>query len=108
LVISPYAKRNFVDNTLTDQSSILRFIEDNWSLGQVGDQSMDALAGTLTNMFNFHAKPSDNRIFLSPTTGERESERQAYTQFTSYVKSLYVDAGVQMSQDSKKSKDPAK
>ena len=30
LVISPYAKANFVDHTMTDQSSILRFIEDNW------------------------------------------------------------------------------
>src|ERR1700745_2312500 len=28
LVISPYAKANFVDHTLTDQSSVLRFIED--------------------------------------------------------------------------------
>ena len=33
LVISPYAKQNFVDHGLSDQSSIVRFIEDNWSLG---------------------------------------------------------------------------
>ena len=30
LVVSPFAKRNFVDHTLTDQTSVLRFIEDNW------------------------------------------------------------------------------
>ena len=35
LVISPYAKANFVDHTLTDQSSIMKFIEDNWSLGEI-------------------------------------------------------------------------
>jgi len=29
-VISPWAKRNFVDNTVTDQTSIIRFVEDNW------------------------------------------------------------------------------
>ena len=29
MVISPYAKKNFVDGTLTDQTSIIRFIEDN-------------------------------------------------------------------------------
>ena len=29
LVISPFAKQNFVDSTLTDTTSILRFIEDN-------------------------------------------------------------------------------
>src|SRR5262249_28108962 len=32
LVVSPWAKQNFVDHTLTDQSSVLRFIEDNWTL----------------------------------------------------------------------------
>ena len=36
LVISPYAKSNFVDNTLTDQSSIIPFIEYNWSLPGIG------------------------------------------------------------------------
>jgi phospholipase C len=35
LIISPYAKPNFVDHSITDQTSILRFIEDNWSLGSV-------------------------------------------------------------------------
>ena len=30
VVISPYAKKNYVDHTQTDQASILRFIEDNW------------------------------------------------------------------------------
>ena len=30
LVISPYAKVNYVDHSITDQTSILRFIEDNW------------------------------------------------------------------------------
>jgi len=29
LVVSPWAKINFADGTLTDHSSILRFIEDN-------------------------------------------------------------------------------
>src|SRR5262249_31141096 len=39
LVISPYAQRNFVDHGVTDQSSILKFIEDNWQLGRIGDDS---------------------------------------------------------------------
>jgi phospholipase C len=30
LVISPFAKSNFVDGTLTDQTSAIRFIEDDW------------------------------------------------------------------------------
>lgn len=68
LVISPFAKQNFVDNTLTDQSSILRFIEDNWGLGQLGGGSFDAIAGPITNMLDF-SHPSDSKLFLDPVTG---------------------------------------
>lgn len=69
LIISPYARQNFVDHSITDQASILRFIEDNWSTGRIGDQSFDTLAGTLDNMFNFHSFNS-GRLFLNPSTGE--------------------------------------
>jgi phospholipase C len=54
-MISPLAKANFVDHSMTDQSSILRFIEDNWELGRLGDQSFDETAGSLLNLFNFSA-----------------------------------------------------
>jgi phospholipase C len=67
LVISPYAKRNFVDHGVTDQSSILRFIEDNWQTGRIGDDSFDAKAGTLLNMFDFRAYSEP--FFLDPVTG---------------------------------------
>ncbi len=69
LVISPWARRNFVDHTLTDQSSILRFIEDNWQLGRIGDASFDARAGSLENLFDFNF-PRLRRYFLDPTTGQ--------------------------------------
>jgi len=70
LVISPYARENFVDGTLTDQSSIVRFIEDNWKTGRLGHGSFDAAAGTLNNMFDF--RDGDNhKLFLDPITGER-------------------------------------
>src|SRR6187401_3042330 len=44
LIISPYSKINFVDHQITDQSSILRLIEDNWDLGRIGEQSFDSKA----------------------------------------------------------------
>ncbi len=69
LVVSPFAKRNYVDGTLTDQTSILRFIEDNWDLGRIGDQSLDEKAGTLLNMFDFQ-RPRFRRLFLDPATGQ--------------------------------------
>lgn len=68
LLISPFAKTNYVDHTMTDQTSILRFIEDNWNLGRIGNQSFDAVAGTLDNMFNFH-RARISPLLLSPSTG---------------------------------------
>ncbi|WP_284286349.1 phospholipase C [Alicyclobacillus fastidiosus] len=93
LVISPYARQNFVDNTMTDQSSILKFIEDNWNLGTIGNESSDAFAGTLDNMFDF-SHPTDGKLFLNPSTGEPESQGAAKQQFDSYVAKVYSDAGV--------------
>ena len=70
LIISPYAKTNFIDHSITDQSSILRFIEDNWFLGRIGDQSFDSKAGSLANMFDFAPTVSHvNKLVLDPSTG---------------------------------------
>ena len=72
LVISRWARTNYVDHNVTDQSSVLRFIEDNWELGRVGDQSFDERAGSIMNMFDF--KPGSNRarkLYLDPSTGQR-------------------------------------
>lgn len=69
LVISPYAKANFVDHTRTDQTSILRFIEDNWRTGRIGGGSYDARAGSLLNMFNFGRGGRTPAVTLDPKTG---------------------------------------
>lgn len=71
IVISPFAKQNYVDHSATDQSSILRFIEDNWDLGRIGNGSTDAIAGPLDGMFDF----DDNHgtappLILDPPTGQ--------------------------------------
>jgi phospholipase C len=71
LVVSPWAKENFVDSTVTDQSSVLRFIEDNWLDGQrLGGGSFDALANSITQMFDFKHFRGEGRLFLDPLTGE--------------------------------------
>ena len=79
-MISPYARENYVDHSITDQASIVRFIEGNWNLGRLGNGSADAKAGTLDNMFDFNLSNgdfhgataiSDNRqLILNPNTGE--------------------------------------
>ena len=70
LVISPFAKSNFVDHTLSDQSSITRFIQGNWSLPAIAG-SAAADAGSLSSLFDFSgpAAGSNPVLFLYPTTG---------------------------------------
>jgi phospholipase C len=70
LVISPYAKRNYVDHRVTDQSSIIRFVEDNWGVSRVGGGSTDAIAGTLNGFFDFDDRSSTGKLFLDPATGQ--------------------------------------
>jgi len=69
LVISPWAKANYVDHSVTDQSSTLRFIEDNWNLGRIGDNSTDAIAGSLMPMFDFSGFGQGRPLILDPDTG---------------------------------------
>src|SRR5262249_31904020 len=70
LVVSHFARVNYVDHSLTDQTSILRFIEDNWSLGRIGGSSFDAAAGSLLNLFEFGDGGAARKLLLDPTTGQ--------------------------------------
>ncbi|MGH8160525.1 MAG: phospholipase C [Rhodanobacter sp.] len=74
LVISPYARVNYVDDTRISQASVVRFIEDNWLGGQrIGQGSNDATAGSIMGMFDFR-RPRfelDRRIFLDPNLGTK-------------------------------------
>ncbi len=73
LLISPWAKQNHVDHTLIDQSSIVRFIEDNWLDGKrIGGGSFDGKAGSIMGMFDFNRRHDDHRdarLYLDPTSG---------------------------------------
>ncbi len=71
LIISPYAKENFVEYTQsTDFTSILKFIEDNWNLGPIGGGSLDTKAQSLDNMFDFKS-PHIVPLILNPSSGEK-------------------------------------
>ena len=73
LVISPWAKKNYISNIVTDQSSITKFIEDTFLSGQrIGNGSFDGIAGSLNDMFNFTngaAAPNSSVVLLNPSTG---------------------------------------
>jgi phospholipase C len=73
LVVSPWARRNFVDHSVTDQTSVLRFIEDNWLGKQRIEGSFDSIANSITQMFNFNRNDDDDQdepLILDQRTGE--------------------------------------
>jgi phospholipase C len=80
MVISPYAKKDAVDHNVSDQSSMLNFIEYNWGVPAIPGSFDQALAGKdlgegvpfdLAGMFEFEGK-KDGKLFLNPTTGQKQ------------------------------------
>ena len=52
IVISPFARKGFVDHTQYDTTAILKLIEDRWNLPPLGDR--DATSGNLSTAFDFN------------------------------------------------------
>ncbi len=81
LAISPYVKKNYVDHNLSDQASMINFIEYNWDLSGIpgsADQVLaakDASAGLpfdLAGMFEFAGTKRDGKLYLVPSTGQKQ------------------------------------
>jgi phospholipase C len=76
MVISPFAKQNYVSHVLISQASIPQFIEDNWLNGErIGDGSFDATTGSIVDMFNFDKKNSE-KLILDPTFGTVDTRKK--------------------------------
>ena len=76
LVISPYAKQNYVSHVFITQASIPQFIEDNWLNGErLGGGSFDATTGSIMDMFDFTQKKSV-KLILDPTFGTVDSKEK--------------------------------
>lgn len=72
LVVSPFARQNFVSHTRISQASVVRFIEDNWLGGKrLGGGSFDATTGSIMDMFDFdnNGHGEARKLFLDPTVG---------------------------------------
>lgn len=81
LVISPWAKKGFVDHTQYDTTSLLKFIETRWNLQPLATR--DAAANDLSNAFDFSqpltapiapnsALGQDSRTFIPPSPGSND------------------------------------
>jgi phospholipase C len=86
LAISPYSKVNFIDHTLTDQSSVLKFIEDNWLNGQriQPGASFDTIAGSINGMFDFtnpHLNAENRKFYATLPNVPREDSARSVPRF---------------------------
>jgi phospholipase C len=60
-----------VDHSVTDQTSVIRFIEDNWLGGQrIGQGSFDGIANSVSSLFDFKQTISNDLYILNENTGE--------------------------------------
>ncbi len=78
MVISPFAKSNYVDHNLSDQASIINFVQYNWRLPGIPGSADQVLKTTdrsegvpfdLAGMFDFRGTPNGT-LLLDPTTGQ--------------------------------------
>jgi phospholipase C len=79
IVISPYAKQNYVSHDRISQASVVRFIEDNWLKGErLGGGSFDATAGSIDDMFDFHQGDRNDKLILDRFTGTVDANDQGH------------------------------
>ena len=80
LVVSPFAKHDYVDHNLTNQASVIDLIEYNWRLPSISG-SADQIEATvdrhegvpfdLAGLFTFrHEGDHGGRLFIDPNTGQ--------------------------------------
>ena len=82
LLVSPYARKGFVDHDLLEHASMLKFIEHNWGVAALAGR--DARAGDFLAAFDFRQQPRAPHLdieFGTPTavdTGSRGIIYPAY------------------------------
>jgi hypothetical protein len=78
VLISPWAKKNYVDHVFVTQASIPQFIEDNWLKGErLGGGSFDATTGSIMGLFNFHKK-NEIKLILDPDFGTVDTKKSEH------------------------------
>jgi len=83
LLVSPYARRGYVDHTTLDFTSGLKFIEENWGLAPLTRR--DATASSIAGAFDFNQAPRPARIIpatrkvAAPVVAKRSIIYPAYS-----------------------------
>jgi phospholipase C len=75
LLVSPYARKGYIDHHTLDFTSILRFIEENWSLPPLARR--DARANSIASAFDFSQSPRPP-AFVSATLNPPSTDTRAH------------------------------
>ena len=76
VIVSPYAKRNYVSHVTHDHTSVLKFIETKWNLGALTYR--DANADNLLDSLNLHAPPGVPPAAGAAAAGARRRARHVH------------------------------
>jgi len=93
LLVSAYAKRGYVDNTVLDYTSYLKFIEDNWDLEPLTER--DAQANSIINAFDFSQPPRAAEFLpFERLTQEAKAEPDRRVIYILYGAMIIASAGL--------------
>jgi phospholipase C len=82
LLVSPYAKKGYVDNTQLDFTSMLKFIEQNWGLQPLTKR--DAEAKSFVGAFDFSQEPRQ-AVIIPAQRGEPPAVERATSKTLIYA-----------------------
>ncbi len=73
ILVSPYAKKGYIDNTTLDFTSILKFIEQNWGVASLAQR--DAQANNFLSAFDFSQAPRSAAFISSSASTDTTSRK---------------------------------
>jgi phospholipase C len=83
LLVSPYARRGFIDHTRLDFTSILKFIERNWGIEPLA--SRDRRARTFLGAFDFASPPRESGFVATERSVEEKPGAKAAVIYVVYA-----------------------
>jgi phospholipase C len=92
LLVSPYARRGFVDHETHDFTSILKFIETNWDLAPLAER--DARAGPMLEAFDFTAAPREPVLLSTERNPPPPARVRAGVVYAGYGAAVLAVAGL--------------
>jgi phospholipase C len=92
LLVSSYAKKGYIDSTLLDYTSVIKFIAENWDLKPLSTR--DAQANSITDAFDFSWPREAEFISLERQAGITKPEPKRYIIYLLYGAGLLLALGI--------------